>query len=374
MPRVDIGVRMALLKMSKMKVLIVKTSALGDIIHALPVLACLKTLHDELDIDWVVESRFEELLRNHPLISGIIVVDTKKWRKNFFSFACWVDFFKVMRALRKQQYDVVFDLQGNLKSGLITFFTQSSMKVGLAPQYMQERINRLFVDVVGSGCSSKHISDIYIHTVQSFYDHTCQPNLISGIYTSPEDDAAATALLGTFSSFPTVCIHHGTTWETKFWHDDGWIYVARQILSEYPSASIILSSGTQDEFRHANELAQLIGSQRVIVLPVVSLKQFVAVLKQVTLVLGGDTGPVHLAAAVGTATVSLYRSSDGDRSGPRGEKHVCIQSPLSCTRCFKTKCPDTVTCMHSILPEKVFGAAANLIHGLKINGAMCSEG
>lgn len=343
-----------------MRILIVKTSALGDIIHALPVLSCLRALHQDVIIDWVVESRFAELLSGHPDISRIIVVDTKKWRKRPFSTETIMNIIDSVRNVRGKSYDVVFDLQGNFKSGLITLFARASTKVGLAPQYMQERINRLFVNRTGSPCSSEHISDVYLSTIQSFYNYSCPSDLISKIYTSPEDDAAAVALLGADTLAPLVCIHHGTTWETKFWNDDGWVAVAQNILKSYPQGSIVLSSGNPEELKHSNELAKHIGG-RVMVLPLLSLKQFIAVLKRMTLVLGGDTGPIHLAAAVGTPTVSLYRSSDGKRSGPRGRKHVCIQSPLECAGCFKTKCSDNIACMHSITPVYVYQAVMILL-------------
>ncbi len=346
-----------------MRILIVKTSALGDIVHALPVLSCLKALHEHVIIDWIVESRFSELLRGHPAVSRLLVVDTKKWRRHPLSSEVSFEVVNFVRQLRGQFYDVVFDLQGNFKSGLITLFARADTKVGLAPRYMQERINRLFVNTVSGYCNSKHISDVYINTIQSFYNSSCPPDLIPDIYTSPDDDAAAVALLGENTLADLVCIHHGTTWETKLWYDDGWVLVAQQILKTYPQSTIVLSSGSLEELEHSNKLAEKIGD-RVIVLPLLPLKQFIALLKRMTLVLGGDTGPVHIAAAVGGSTVSLYRSSEGDRSGPRGRRHICIQSPLKCACCFKTTCSDNLACMHSITPERVFSEVVMLLQQL----------
>jgi heptosyltransferase-1 len=110
----------------------------------------------------------------------------------------------------------------------------------------------------------------------------------------------------------------------------------------------------------AVQIASLIGHSAV-VLDRYPLKRFAALLKQVDLVVGADTGPVHLAAAVDTPTVSFYRSSDGSESGPRGSRHVIVQSPLPCTRCFKTSCPQDLECRSSIKADDLFAAACRLL-------------
>lgn len=339
--------------MSTYRVLIVKASALGDIIHALLVLPYLKSCIPSVSIDWVVEERFAEILRGHPYIDRLITIDTKTWRKHLAQASTYRAIQTSFQELRKHKYDSVFDLQGNLKSGLVTLCARSPRKIGLAPRHMQERINRLFVDMVATAPDTQHISDVYLHTIASFC--SCEAEVVStapGIYTSPEDEALAHQILAPYEGSPLICLHQGTTWQTKFWHDAGWVDLAKNLQKLYPQGVVIFTAGTQAEFTHAQGLAAEVGG-RAHALQRLPLKQFVAILKRADVVVGGDTGPVHLAAAVGTPTVSLYRASLGERSGPRGEKHICIQAPMRCTGCFKTSCLDNTACMESITPQRV---------------------
>jgi heptosyltransferase-1 len=174
--------------------------------------------------------------------------------------------------------------------------------------------------------------------------------LSSEIHTGPEDDAAAEALIATLADGLVFLFHYGTTWQTKFWSEKGWIELGKGLLGRYAESTVLLSWGNAEERVAVTALAAAIGpGARVI--DRYSLKGLVALLKKVDLVVGGDTGPVHLAAAVGTPTVSFYRASDGKRSGPRGKGHVIVQSPLHCSGCFRTTCDRDAQCRESIKVE-----------------------
>ena len=112
------------------EILIVKTSALGDIIHALPVLDYLHTVVPGIEVDWVVEERFREILDENPLIGRVFTVNTKKWRKKLFSPATWREIGAVREELQARSYKIVFDIQGNLKSGVITWLTGCERRYG----------------------------------------------------------------------------------------------------------------------------------------------------------------------------------------------------------------------------------------------------
>jgi len=184
---------------------------------------------------------------------------------------------------------------------------------------------------------------------------------VSDIATSADDDKFFREFLTSFPSGKKILFHCGTTWQTKFWHQDGWIALGKQLTVGFPDATILLSCGSENEQIVANQIAAHIGSNAV-VLDRYPLKKFASLLKNVDVVIGADTGPVHLAAAVGTPTVSFYRSSDGSESGPRGSRHVIVQSPLPCTRCFRTSCPRDVECSDSIKVNDLFEAVSKLIN------------
>jgi heptosyltransferase-1 len=167
-------------------------------------------------------------------------------------------------------------------------------------------------------------------------------------------------MIGAAAGRPLMLFHNGTTWTTKLWHAEGWKQLADALLLRYPQATILLSWGNAEEHALAEEIASHIGS-RAVVLGKMSLKQFVAVLKRVDLVVGGDTGPIHLAAAVGTPTVSFYRCTDGLLNGPLGKDHMIVQSPLPCTRCLRKICDRDEECRRSIAVDMVMDAVITVV-------------
>ncbi|HEX9079400.1 MAG TPA: lipopolysaccharide heptosyltransferase I [Desulfuromonadaceae bacterium] len=345
-----------------MRVLIVKMSAMGDIIHALPVLSYLHTVSPGIEIDWVVEEPFLDLLEGNPLISRIHKVRTKVWRRHPFSTATIREVGALKRALRERGYDLLFDIQGNLKSGLVCWLSGVEERIGFAREELQEAANLLFTTrQVPLRMLDKHITDQYLRLVsvpfgRDFRNIPCSTD----IQTSPEDDAAASALIATLADGLVFLFHHGTTWQTKFWSDKGWIELGRELLARYPESTILFSWGNENERKKANALAAEIGGGARVI-DRYSLKGFIALLKKVDLVVGGDTGPVHLAAVVGTPTVSFYRASDGKRSGPRGKGDVIIQSPLHCARCFRTTCDKDRECRESIKAEAILKGIEQLL-------------
>ena len=337
-----------------MKVLIVKMSSLGDIIHALPVLDYLHRISPGVEIDWVVEEPFREVLDGNPLISRIHTVRTRVWRKQPLAQETRREIAALKRALREREYELLFDIQGNLKSGLVCWLSGVEQRIGFAREELQESVNLLFTTrQIPVRPQDRHITDQYLRLVSVPFGRDFQGmKYRTDIQTAPEDDSAAEALIATLADGLVFLFHYGTTWRTKFWSETGWIELGKELLARYPESTILLSWGNEAEQKTVASLALQIG-KGARVIDRYSLKGLIALLKKVDLVVGGDTGPVHLAAAVGTPTVSLYRSSDGKRSGPRGRGHVIIQSPLHCTGCFRTECDKDAECRASISAKAV---------------------
>jgi heptosyltransferase-1 len=332
-----------------MRVLIVKMSALGDIIHALPVLSYLHQVSPGIEVDWVVEEPFREVLEGNPLIALLHTVRTKAWRKAPFAATTRREIAAVKAGLRGRNYDFVFDIQGNLKSGLVDWVSGGSDVIGYSADLLQEKVNLLFTArQVPSRRHDYHVTDQCLRVVSvPFGRDFKEMALTTDISTTAEEDAAAEVLLSTLADGLVFLCHCGTTWETKFWYDEGWVSLGTSLLALYPEATLLFSWGNDTERDKVTGFAAAIG-RGARVLDRYPLKGFTALLKRVDLVIGGDTGPVHIAAAVGTPTVSLYRASDGKRSGPRGAHDIIIQAPLPCTACFRTHCDKDADCRRSI--------------------------
>ena len=345
-----------------MRVLIVKASALGDVIHALPVLDYLHQAQPGIEVDWIVEDRFSEILEGNPKLSALHLVRTKLWRKRPFAAQTRQEIAQLKKTLRERNYDLVFDIQGNLKSGLICWLTGCADRIGFVRDDLQESVNALFTTRrIPLRRQDYHITDKYLRLVSiPFAKDFSEMPLACSIQTSPEDDANAEALLATLSDGLVFLFQYGTTWQTKFWSEQNWIVLGKAVLDRFPDASILLPWGNEAERATVISIAKEIGpGSRV--LDRFTLKGLTALLKKVDLVVGGDTGPVQLAAAVGTPTVSFYRASDGKRSGPRGERHVVIQSPMHCTRCFRTRCDKDAQCRDTIKVEAVLAGIDRLL-------------
>lgn len=347
-----------------MRVLVVKMSALGDIIHALPVLDYLHQVSPGIEVDWIVEEPFRDVLAGNPLIGKLHVVRTKVWRKRPYAAETRREIREVKDDLRERDYDLVFDIQGNLKSGLVDWLTGADQRIGFTREVLQESYNLLFTTrQVPIRRQDRHITDQYLRLVSVCFGRDfSQFRLSSDIHTTPEDDDAARTLLATMSDGLVFLFHYGTTWQTKFWFREGWVDLGKRLLESYPESTVLFSWGNEAERSAVGEIAAEIGTGAR-VLDRYPLKGFAALLKKVDLVVGGDTGPVHIAAAVGTPTVSLYRSSDGRRSGPRGPGNVIVQSPLHCTSCFRTECDRDDQCRRSITVEMVFNAVEQALVG-----------
>lgn len=335
-----------------MRVLIVKMSAMGDIIHALPVLDYLHQVSPGIEVDWVVEEPFRDLLDGNPLVSRVHVVRTKVWRKHPLARETRREIARLKDDLQERNYDLLFDIQGNLKSGLVSWLSGVGQRIGFAREELQESVNLLFTNrQVPLRPQDRHITDQYLRLVSvPFGCDFREMRLATDIQTALEDDAAASALIATLADGLVFLFHYGTTWQTKFWSESGWIALGKAVLERYPESTILLSWGSDAERKTVTGLAAAIGSGARVI-DRYPLKGLVALLKKVDLVVGGDTGPVHLAAAVGTPTVSFYRASDGKRSGPRGKGDVIVQSPLHCARCFRTACDRDAECRASITVE-----------------------
>jgi lipopolysaccharide heptosyltransferase I len=344
------------------RVLIVKMSALGDIIHALPVLDYLHRVSPGIEIDWVVEEPFREALEGNPLISRLHFVRTRVWRKKPFARETRREVALLKEALRSREYQLLFDIQGNLKSGLVCWLSGVEQKVGFAREWLQESVNTLFTTrQVPMRPQDKHVTDQYLRLVSvPFAKDFREMRLATSIHTSPADDEIAAALLATLGNGLVFLFHCGTTWSTKLWYRDGWVALGKAVLAQYPESTILFTWGSEAERKDVVSIAAAIGHGTRVV-ERYSLKGLTALLKKVDLVVGADTGPVHLAAAVGTPTVSFYRASDGRRSGPRGDQHVVIQAPIHCTACFRTQCDKDAECQRSIRVEKLLAAISGLV-------------
>jgi heptosyltransferase-1 len=302
-----------------------------------------------IEIDWIVEENNRDLLEGNPLINNIFVTRTKIWRSKPFSADTRIEIADLRKRLKDRGYDIAFDIQGNIKSGIVTGLSGASKRFGFDRQGVREFPNLLFTtNQVPLRRTDFHVTSRSLRVVSVPFgrDYQGMP-LKTDIATGPQDDLAAEAFLSTLSDGLVFLFHPGTTWVTKLWHEAGWIELGKKVTERFPDATILLSAGNDAERAIIERVGSGVG-KNARPLPKLSIKGFAAFMKKVDIVVGGDTGPVHMAAAVGTPTVSFYRATDGKRNGPRGENHVIIQSPMHCNACLRKECDKDAACRDSI--------------------------
>ncbi len=344
-----------------MRVLIVKISALGDVIHALPTLSWLKNIDPSIEIDWLVEEGFASLLEGHSLLRKVHRLGLKRWRRQG-----WLAAIKGVKStlaeLRRENYDLVLDLQGNCKSGLFTMFSGALRRYGFDRDGVREWPNLLATNhKVPLGADSHHISDRSLAVAQAAFPGDKEIPLAGPMEIHPEAAAAIDKQLEELDlkQQPLIVLQYGTTWTTKLWPLDSWQELALQLCDQDRLRPILIWGN--DAEHDACQAISKATNGRAMIWPRGSLPELVALLKRADLVVGGDTGPIHIAAAVGTSTVSLFRVTDATRNGPRGDQHIRLQSPLECAPCLRKNCPRDEECGHSISVNQVLTAVRSLL-------------
>jgi len=345
-----------------MRVLIVKTSSLGDVIHALPVIDYLRQVSAGIEIDWVVEEAFLPIIEHNSNLAQIHLVRTKKWRKAPFSAETRNDLKELYSALRARSYDLVFDIQGNVKSGLIALLSGVEKRIGFSREVLQEKANSFFTTrKIPFRTSDKNVTDRYLRVISvPFGRDYPEMTLASTIESSREDESAADEYMAVLPDGLVFVFQVGTTWDTKLWYPEGWTELARRILSHYSGSTILINWGSPAEKSLAEQIVNDVGNS-VRLLPWLRIKELIPVLKRVDLVIGGDTGPVYLAAAVGTPTVSYYRATSAVTYAPRGDLHRSVQANMRCAGCGQTSCDKDAECRASISVDAIFNAVTLLI-------------
>ena len=344
-----------------MKVLIVKTSALGDIVHSLPVLPYLKSALAGMEIDWLAEDRFAPLLEGHPAIRKVHRVRTKAWRRDWMK-AGRREFPELVRQLRREGYDAVLDLQGNSKSALFALVSGAPLRFGFDRRGVREWPNLLATNRrVPLSNDDFHITERSLAIARRAFPGGEGGPLAGPLCAAAEAlEAVDSDLKGFGARRKRVVIHYGTSWKTKLWPVESWGELASRLYDELGFLPV-LTWGSEEEREAARAIRKLSGNRAELWPRRGTLAELVALLSRADLVIGGDTGPVHIAAAVGTSTVSLFRVTDPSRNGPRGPGHIRLKSPLDCSPCLRKDCPRDRECAGSISAASVISAVRSIL-------------
>ena len=346
------------------RILVVKLSALGDVAHALPVIDFLRKAAPGAGSDWVVDRRFAPILEGNPGLRRVIPLDLSRWKREWRTAETRRAVAAAVRDLRAGGYDLALDLQGNVKSGVITLFSGAPVRWGFGRNGVRETPNLLFTNRKAHLLpGDRHITEKILRVASAPFGVSFDlASLTSEIVTGEAEGAVAAGIARDLipGAKPLVVLHPGTTWATKRMEASFWAEVVRRLRCRLPAAGVLLSWGTDGERREAVEIREGAGGA-VALLPRLTLKELAAVYGTCGYLMAPDTGPLHIAAAVGARTVSVFRATEGSRNAPRGAGHRFLQAPLPCTACLRKRCDRDPECRASIPAGEVAEAMAGLV-------------
>jgi heptosyltransferase-1 len=324
------------------RILIIKPSAIGDVVHALPVLNLLRKKWPASHISWLVTPGCAGLLDGHPQLNEVIRFDRRKLGNSWRDLASAVALHDLGRELQSKKFDLVIDLQGLMRSGLLGFRTGAAVRVGST---RDREFGWMFQTHLAPVDRDGHAVDRYL-AVADYLGLGRSP--VDFVF--PTDDADRAAAAPLLPDGPFAVLLPGTNWVTKRWPAEKFAALVRPLRERFGLATVV--AGSADD----SKLAAMIPGA-VDLTGRTPLRQLVAVLEKASLVIANDTGPMHIAAALGRPLVAVYGPTDPAQTGPYGRDDSVVRLDLVCSPCFSRKCTHR-TCLVQLDVEHVLRLAA----------------
>lgn len=317
---------------SSQRFLVIRLSSIGDIVHALPAVAALGETLPRAEIHWAVETRYAALLDGNPFVHRPVRLDTLGWRKKPASPATIEEVARSLMALREVNFDAAIDFQGLYKSGLIAWLSRSRERLGFAEKWLREPAAGVFYTERVAPHARKHVIEMNLALIERLGVPPIGPDRWQfPLPRTAADDRHVEQHLASLGAQEFILINPGGGWKTKCWAPENYAELIRRLEAEIPWK--IYLTGSPEEEELIQEILRRAGSSQAGYFPS-TLVQFIALARRAKLFLGGDTGPLHLAAAAGTPVVAIYGPTDPTRNGPFSQADITLSNrgPITYTR------------------------------------------
>jgi heptosyltransferase-1 len=334
------------------KVLLIKLTSLGDLIHALPALSDAQNSHPGIEFDWVIDESFQEVAGWHPAVKGIITTNHREWRGALTSAETHGSISKTIEQIRASEYDLVIDGQGNFKTALLSLFSKGP-RAGFDRRSVREWVAHLAYQRRYAASKNAHAIERLRRLFASALDYPMpesQPDfrIQRDRFIKPKLD-----LPGEYLVFV-----HSASWKTKLWPERHWTELIKKVVQA--GFRVLLPWGNSQEEARAKRLAV---APEVQVLPRLRLSEIGYVIAGARACVCMDTGLSHLAAALDVPAITLYGSTDSGLIGASGASQVHLKSDLPCSPCQAKTCRYTSgdnPCLEQITPDRVYGELLRL--------------
>jgi heptosyltransferase I len=370
------------------KILLIKLSAVGDVVHTIPVLNRLRRRYPDAQIDWLVTSPIAELLRHHPAITDVIEFAREEWSSPW-RLTPFVNYARLAASLRATGYDLVVDMHGQLRTALLAFATGAPVRVGFdrpRPEVWAAS-DREFPELArqhawqgareGSWLAYTHhikVPTLDLHAV----DRYLNVGPILGLEDGAADfsfpiPAAASARIEqllrghAIADAQLLTLAPGTVWETKHWGSGKFAEVARHFMQKGFAVTLI---GSRRERAVCDKVAEL-APGAVNFAGETSLSELAALIRRSTICVTNDSGPMHLAVALGRPVVSVFGPTDPVWIGPYRRENAVLKAALPCSPCYLrqlSRCPHDHACMHDVSARAVIERMEAMLVGRAADG------
>jgi lipopolysaccharide heptosyltransferase I len=356
------------------RILIIKPSAMGDVIHTIPVLAKLRTRYPAARIDWLLTPAIADLIQHHPALSNVVLFDRQNYARSWRSWSALTGLAGLLAGLRRTGYDLVIDLHGQFRSALLTLVTGAPVRIGFdrpRKQAWAESERKLVKEAYlhgwtgareGAWLAYTHripLPSLDIHAVDRYLSLGdllgFEPGAADFRIPIPgEIDADLARLLDRpqLRHKPLAVLVPGTIWETKHWHIDGFIRVARHLARR--GHGVVLAGSPAERTRcravaaGCHDAVDLCGRT--------SLSALAALIRRAAICITNDSGSMHLAVALERPVVSIFGPTDPVWIGPYGRPGAVVRADVPCAPCYLRKlsaCPHQHACMRELTAEMV---------------------
>jgi ADP-heptose:LPS heptosyltransferase len=324
-------------------VLIILLGAIGDVVRALPLLGRMRAAWPEAHIAWAVEPKSAPILEGHPWLDEVILYDRRRAPRSFFEFLC---------RIRRGRFDLVLDLQRHLKSGIVSIISRAPQRLGFAAANTKE---------FNHWCTTRQVEPqprmrSKLAQYQAFGDALGIPQvpIAFGLGLPPEERAQAVALLHD-ASYPRVAVILGSSWLSRIYFPEMTAAVIRNLAQDKQRAAFhpVLIAGPGEAAIADQVLRELRGVPVTNLSGMTGLRDLIGIFRECAAAFGPDSGPMHIAAAVGCPIVSLWGSTAPERSAPWDNGEFVMRGEIPCHPCYLRECPIGRECMRRIEPVAV---------------------